>query len=142
VQDNAFPFLAKAIKEKGFLVRFEGFLDPASYAVGKKITVLGEVAGKKVLPLKEMDYSYPVLLPREHYLWKPEDFYGGSSFHIGIGVGGSHTMTGKLWIVLLMTGLMVSCAPLSREIMSQVDKTLAYQVVHQDPERYMGKIVL
>ncbi len=71
-----------------FLVRFEGFLDPAIYAAGKKITVLGEVLGKKVQPLKEMGYTYPVLLPREHYLWKSEDYYGGPSFHIGIGVGG------------------------------------------------------
>ena len=30
-----------------FLVRFQGFLDPAIYAAGKKITVLGEVLGKK-----------------------------------------------------------------------------------------------
>ncbi len=72
-----------------FLIRFAGFLDPAIYAGGRKITVLGEVAGKKVLPLKEMEYVYPVLLPREHYLWRPEDFHGGPRFHFGIGVGGS-----------------------------------------------------
>ncbi len=72
-----------------FLVHFEGFLDPAIYAKGRRITVLGEVAGKRVLPLKEMEYSYPVLLPREHYLWRPEDSYDGPSFHIGIGVGGT-----------------------------------------------------
>lgn len=71
-----------------FLVRFEGFLDPAIYAGGKKITVVGEVWGKEVMPLNGMEYSYPVLLPREHYLWKPGDLYGGPSFNIGIGVGG------------------------------------------------------
>jgi outer membrane lipoprotein len=69
-----------------FLIRFESFADPAIYAVGKKITVLGEVLGKKVQPLKEMDYAYPVLTPREHYLWKPEDS-SSPSFHFGIGVG-------------------------------------------------------
>jgi outer membrane lipoprotein len=71
-----------------FLVRSQEFLDPAIYAAGKKITVVGEVWGKKVLPLKEMEYSYPVLIPREYHLWKPEAPYGGSSFHFGIGVGG------------------------------------------------------
>ena len=71
-----------------FLVRFEGFLDPAIYAGGKNVTVLGEVAGKRVQPLKEMEYTYPVLIPREHHLWKPEDPYSGPSFHIGIGIGG------------------------------------------------------
>ena len=71
-----------------FLVRFEGFLDPAIYSGGKKITVVGEVQGKKVLPLNQMEYSYPVLLPREHHLWKPENPYERPTFHIGIGIGG------------------------------------------------------
>ncbi len=69
-----------------FLVRFQGFLDPAIYTAGKKITVVGEVQGKKVQPLKEMDYAYPVLTPREHFLWKPEDSTS-PRFHFGIGVG-------------------------------------------------------
>ena len=70
-----------------FLVRFGGFLDPAIYAAGKRITVLGEVQGRKVQPLKDMDYSYPVLLSLEHHLWKPENS-SGPFFHIGIGIGG------------------------------------------------------
>ncbi len=69
-----------------FLVHFPDFRDPAIYAGERKITVLGEVLGKKVMPLKEMDYTYPVLLPRESYLWKPES-YPGPAFHFGIGVG-------------------------------------------------------
>ena len=68
-----------------FLIRFPGFADPAVYAAGKKITLLGEVEGKKIQRLKEMDYPYPVLLPREHHLWRPED--EGGRFHFGIGVG-------------------------------------------------------
>ncbi len=51
-------------------------------------------------------------------------------------------MNGRLVIVLFAAGFLVSCAPLSREIMSQVDNTLTYQVVQQNPERYVGKIVL
>ncbi|NWF55575.1 MAG: Slp family lipoprotein [Syntrophaceae bacterium] len=69
-----------------FLIRFESFADPAIYTPGKKITVLGEVMGKRVQPLKEMDYAYPVLTPREHHLWKPEDSTS-PRFHFGIGVG-------------------------------------------------------
>ncbi len=70
-----------------FLVRFPGFLDPAIYAAGRKLTVAGQVEGKVVRPIKEIQYTYPVLDAREHYLWKPEDFYGGPRFGIGIGVG-------------------------------------------------------
>jgi len=69
-----------------FLIRFESFADPAIYTAGKKITVLGEVLGKKVQPLKDMDYAYPVLTPRDHYLWKPEDS-SSPMFHFGVGVG-------------------------------------------------------
>ncbi len=70
-----------------FLVHFRDFRDPAIYAGGRQITVLGQVQGKKVMPLKEMDYTYPVLIPRESYLWKPEA-KSGPFFHFGIGVGG------------------------------------------------------
>jgi len=69
-----------------FLIRFSDFRDPAIYAAGRKITVLGEVQGRKVLPLKELEYSYPVLAARESHLWKPEDSLS-PAFHFGIGVG-------------------------------------------------------
>ncbi len=48
----------------------------------------GQVEGKVVRPLKEMNYTYPVLIVREHYLWKPDDVYSTPRFGIGIGVGG------------------------------------------------------
>jgi len=70
-----------------FLVRFESFADPAIYTAGKMITVVGEVLGKKVQPLREMDYAYPVLIPRDHHLWKPEDLTTSPTFHFGVGVG-------------------------------------------------------
>jgi len=51
-------------------------------------------------------------------------------------------MKSRAWIVLFMAGLMISCSPLSRQIMSQVDETLTFQVVEKDPDRYVGKTVL
>jgi outer membrane lipoprotein len=48
----------------------------------------------------------------------------------------------KAWFILGVVGLMFSCAPLSKEIMSQVDETLTYQAVHADPLKYVGKTVL
>jgi len=70
-----------------FFIRFADFRDPVIYAAGRKITVLGEVQGKIVLPLTGMEYTYPLLLPREHHLWEPESGFG-PSFQIGIGIGG------------------------------------------------------
>lgn len=82
-----------------FLVRFQGFLDPAIYASGRKLTVAGQVEGKVIRPIKEVNYTYPVLSAREHYLWKPEDVYSAPRFGIGIGVGaGSHGSGGGVGI--------------------------------------------
>jgi outer membrane lipoprotein len=82
-----------------FLVRFQGFMDPAIYAAGRMLTVVGEVEGKKVLPLKEIQYTYPVIASREYYLWKPEDVYASPRFSIGVGVGaGSHGSGGGVGV--------------------------------------------
>ncbi|MDD5711274.1 MAG: Slp family lipoprotein [Smithellaceae bacterium] len=69
-----------------FLVRVKEFLDPAIYAPGRSITVIGEMEGTKVLPLKEISYTYPVLNARDYHLWRPEEEQ--SPIHFSIGVGG------------------------------------------------------
>ncbi len=53
-----------------FIVRYAGFLDPAIFQAGREITVAGEVAGKEVLPLEKIQYSYPVILAKEIHLWE------------------------------------------------------------------------
>jgi len=56
-----------------FLVLYKGFLDPAIYEKGRKITVAGIIEGEKVLPLGQSEYHYPYLNAREIHLWKPDD---------------------------------------------------------------------
>ena len=71
-----------------FLVVFQGFIDPAIYAPYRLITVVGEVMGKKVLPVNEIQYAYPVLSVREHALIKPGDYYDSQpQFQFGFGIG-------------------------------------------------------
>ena len=53
-----------------FLAQAQGFLDPAIYAEGREITVAGELAGTKVLPLAQTQYSYPLVLAKEIRLWE------------------------------------------------------------------------
>jgi len=53
-----------------FLVRHTGFLDPVIYRRGREITVVGEVAGKEILPLGEIQYAYPIILAKEIRLWE------------------------------------------------------------------------
>jgi outer membrane lipoprotein len=77
----------KDISSGRFLVIFQGFLDPAIYAPGRRVTVAGEVRGKQVLPIREINYTYPVLAAREHYLLPIENESSEPRFHFGVGVG-------------------------------------------------------
>ncbi len=58
-----------------FLVRYPGFLDPAIYEKGREITVIGKIAGKEIIPLGEVLYTYPVILAKDIYLWEKPDPY-------------------------------------------------------------------
>ena len=55
--------------EGRFLALYDGFLDAVIYAEGKEITVAGEVQGKRVKPLGELDYTYPLISIKDLYLW-------------------------------------------------------------------------
>lgn len=56
-----------------FLARFDGFLDPAEYAAGRELTVVGEVAGVATRDVGEYPYRHPVVDVRSHVLWaEPE----------------------------------------------------------------------
>ena len=55
--------------EGRFLALHEGFLDTALYAKGREITAAGEIRGKRVQPIGEVEYNYPLLSAREIHLW-------------------------------------------------------------------------
>lgn len=66
-----------------FLARTRSFLDQAVYREGRKVTVAGEVAGKEVRAVGEMQYSYPVLAAREIHLWREPPVAWGSRYPLG-----------------------------------------------------------
>jgi len=45
-------------------------------------------------------------------------------------------------LFLLAVAFILSCAPLSKEVMRQVDETLTYQRVQKNPQDFLGKTVL
>lgn len=67
-----------------FILYVPGFLDPAIYHAGRKITVVGSVLGKEVRPLGEIEYTYPVIHKEELYLWPATEYM---SVHFGVAVG-------------------------------------------------------
>lgn len=55
-----------------FMALYDGYLDTAIYSRGREVTTCGEVQGKKVLPLGEINYTYPLISVKEIHLWRPE----------------------------------------------------------------------
>jgi outer membrane lipoprotein len=66
-----------------FIAKASTFLDPVIYGKGRKITLAGEIIGKKVVPSGVMLYTYPVVSMKEVFLWskkrvwwEPPSYYG------------------------------------------------------------------
>ena len=53
-----------------FIVRHEGFLDPAIYSKDRELTVSGAIAGKEERVIGERRYIYPVIDARDIRLWE------------------------------------------------------------------------
>ncbi|HEB57761.1 MAG TPA: hypothetical protein ENJ01_00880 [Gammaproteobacteria bacterium] len=73
-----------------FIIEQRGFLDPAKYASGRQLTVVGRLITPLHGRIGERDYTYPVVLPEQLHLW-PVDWEQRSRpqvrFSIGIGIG-------------------------------------------------------
>jgi outer membrane lipoprotein len=76
------------VSEGRFIITTPGFLDPAIYSSGRKLTAAGTVTGKEVRPLGEIQYTYPIIEKRELYLWPEEKSASDASkVHFGVGIG-------------------------------------------------------
>lgn len=71
-----------------FIVRSSQFFDPAVYAKGSLVTVVGRVISAQARPIGQRNYLYPVLDLVEIRKWTPGDLQS-PRFHFGIGVGTS-----------------------------------------------------
>jgi len=71
-----------------FILERAGYLEPASYAAGRQVTVVGTVSGTRTGRVGEADYVYPVVAAKQLHLWPQGQSLGGTSTIFGIGVGG------------------------------------------------------
>jgi outer membrane lipoprotein len=55
--------------EGRFIILVEGYVDPYVFRRGRRITVAGEILGRKVMRLGELEYPYPLLRSKQIYLW-------------------------------------------------------------------------
>lgn len=56
--------------EGRFMVLSEKYLDPYIFRRGRKVTVGGEIQGKRVKTIGEMEYHYPLIQSKQIYLWE------------------------------------------------------------------------
>ncbi|MEE4379616.1 MAG: Slp family lipoprotein [Candidatus Competibacteraceae bacterium] len=65
--------------EGRFIARISGFLDPAIYAAGRQITVIGKLTDKIQRTIGEYPYQFPVVAVDNYQLWEvrrdPEVIY-------------------------------------------------------------------
>lgn len=52
-----------------FIARIDTFLDPAIYATGRRLTVVGTVSESIERTLDQMEYRYPVVSVSRYHLW-------------------------------------------------------------------------
>jgi len=62
------------------LLRSPDFLDPAVYAAGRRITVVGEVTGAEDRKIGELPYRYPIIAVERSHLW-PKQELAGPAYH-------------------------------------------------------------
>jgi len=58
-----------------FLALDSRYLEVEIFTQGRSVTIAGEVVGKKVQPLGEIEYTYPFVHIKEIYLWPVEKKY-------------------------------------------------------------------
>lgn len=64
-----------------FLATSSSYLDPLLFRQGMLLTLVGEIKGIKTMRLDDMDYTYPLIVMKEWYLWPGSDpARGGTTY--------------------------------------------------------------
>jgi len=69
-----------------FIIQYKGYLEAATYAQGRLITVLGGIGDNQSGKVGESTYIYPVINAQQLHLWSLHDDKNRTSFHLGIGI--------------------------------------------------------
>ncbi len=100
--DTLFEILGKALGGSGeplsadhtlgrFMVRVQGFLDPAIYRPSRAVTVYGSLEKPLEDRIGERSYTFPVVSSQTLYLWPDEPDHlrrdSGPDIHFGVGFG-------------------------------------------------------
>ncbi|MBN4054285.1 Slp family lipoprotein [Nitrospira defluvii] len=65
-----------------FFVEAQGvFLDPAVYANGREVTIVGQITEERVALIGELEYRYPSVVSSHIHLWEERTTYRRSDFY-------------------------------------------------------------
>ena len=70
-----------------FIIQHQGYLEPATYAQGRLVTVSGKIIEIQTGKVGESVYKYPVVRSQQLHLWSKDSQRSRTSFHLGVGVG-------------------------------------------------------
>lgn len=71
-----------------FIASHTGYLESATYAPGRQVTVIGTASGTHMGKVGEASYVYPVVTATRVHLWpKPGAPRSDPQLHFGIGIG-------------------------------------------------------
>lgn len=65
-----------------FVVYFDGFIDPVTYAKGRLITVLGQSNGIEKANVGDFLYSFPVITGTAIHLWQVQEYVVTNDFNM------------------------------------------------------------
>jgi len=70
-----------------FIIKYNGFLEPAQYASGRWLSAVGQVQKSKTGKIGDATYQYPILKASQIHIWpESSDSDVKTRFHFGIGI--------------------------------------------------------
>ena len=55
-----------------FIAKFDQFADPKIFAIGRLLTVVGNIEGHTTKPIGEFLYTFPIVTVTASHLWRPD----------------------------------------------------------------------
>lgn len=70
-----------------FIIHHPGYVEPATYAPGRELSVLGKVGESQSGNVGDSTYTYAVIKSERLHLWSKDGGRNRTSFHFGVGIG-------------------------------------------------------
>jgi outer membrane lipoprotein len=68
LRNNEKP-ITDSLSDGRFVARFNGFIDPLVYKLGRPLTVVGRIDGSLQRAIGEFEYRFPIVAVRDSHLW-------------------------------------------------------------------------